>query len=104
MQEYTVKQDQAGQRADVFLASKYATVDKAPIKPSYKLKLGEKIAVNEEVLHQKPPIIDLPIIYEDNDVVVMNKPAGVLTHSKGALNIESTVASFIAPVLQDMQG
>jgi 23S rRNA pseudouridine1911/1915/1917 synthase len=39
--------------------------------------------------------LDLPIIYEDDDVVVINKPAGVLTHSKGALNGEFTVADFI---------
>lgn len=36
----------------------------------------------------------LPIIYIDDDVIVVNKPAGVLTHSKGALNDEFTVADF----------
>ena len=36
----------------------------------------------------------LPIIYLDDDVIVINKPAGVLTHSKGALNDEFTVADF----------
>ncbi len=36
----------------------------------------------------------LPIIYEDDNVIVINKPLGVLTHSKGALNDEFTVASF----------
>ncbi len=37
---------------------------------------------------------ELPIIYLDDDVIVVNKPAGVLTHSKGALNDEFTVAEF----------
>lgn len=37
---------------------------------------------------------ELPIIYLDDDVIVVNKPAGVLTHSKGALNDEFTVADF----------
>lgn len=37
---------------------------------------------------------ELPIIYIDDDVIVVNKPAGVLTHSKGALNDEFTVADF----------
>jgi pseudouridine synthase, rluA family len=37
---------------------------------------------------------DLPIVYIDDDVIVINKPAGVLTHSKGALNDEFTVADF----------
>jgi len=37
---------------------------------------------------------DLPIIYIDDNVIVVNKPAGILTHSKGALNDEFTVADF----------
>ena len=36
----------------------------------------------------------LPIIYIDDNVIVINKPIGVLTHSKGALNDEFTVADF----------
>jgi 23S rRNA pseudouridine1911/1915/1917 synthase len=35
------------------------------------------------------------IIYEDDNVIVINKPAGVLTHAKGALDEEFTVADFI---------
>lgn len=37
---------------------------------------------------------DLPIIYSDDYVVVVNKPAGILTHSKGVMNTEFTVADF----------
>ena len=37
---------------------------------------------------------ELPIIYLDDNIIVVNKPAGVLTHSKGALNDEFTVAEF----------
>jgi 23S rRNA pseudouridine1911/1915/1917 synthase len=37
---------------------------------------------------------ELPIIYMDDNVIVVNKPIGVLTHSKGALNDEFTVADF----------
>ena len=37
---------------------------------------------------------DLPIVYLDDNVIVINKPVGVLTHSKGALNDEFTVAEF----------
>lgn len=48
--------------------------------------------------------IELPIIYEDNDVVVIDKPAGVLTHSKGIFNPEGTVASFIASRVTEMDG
>jgi len=36
----------------------------------------------------------LPVIYKDENVIVINKPVGVLTHSKDALNSEFTVADF----------
>ena len=38
----------------------------------------------------------LPIVYIDDNVIVINKPIGVLTHSKGALNDEFTVADFFS--------
>lgn len=36
----------------------------------------------------------LPIIYLDDNIIVVNKPVGTLTHSKGALSNEFTVADF----------
>ncbi|MCL2173936.1 RluA family pseudouridine synthase [Candidatus Saccharibacteria bacterium] len=54
---------------------------------------SDEVTVKENA--QKPEGLDLPIIYEDDNVIVINKPAGVLTHAKGALNEESTVADFI---------
>lgn len=38
---------------------------------------------------------ELPVIYTDDHIVAINKPSGVLTHSKGALNDEFTVAEFM---------
>ncbi len=49
------------------------------------LQLPEKETHNDK---------ELPIIYIDDHVVVVNKPVGVLTHSKGAMNDEFTVADF----------
>lgn len=37
---------------------------------------------------------ELPIIYIDENVIVIDKPAGVLTHAKGAISEEFTVADF----------
>jgi len=37
---------------------------------------------------------ELPIVYIDDNVIVINKPIGVLSHSKGAMNDEFTVAEF----------
>ena len=37
------------------------------------------------------------VVYEDNNVLVINKPAGMLTHAKGAIAEEFTAADIIAP-------
>jgi len=37
---------------------------------------------------------ELPIVYIDDNVIVINKPTGVLSHSKGVMNDEFTVADF----------
>lgn len=39
---------------------------------------------------------ELPIIYLDDDVIVIDKPAGVLTHPKNQLDTEFTVADMVA--------
>jgi 23S rRNA pseudouridine1911/1915/1917 synthase len=67
------------------------------VEKSSKRLLGE----DDEVTTSVPdaPTHDdqsLPVIYQDDNVMVINKPRGVLTHSKGALNEEFTVADFFA--------
>ena len=64
--------------------------------PKYQLGEDDAVTVNipEKADHSAKT---LPIIYEDDDVIVINKPAGVLTHSKGELNDEFTVAEFVRP-------
>lgn len=41
---------------------------------------------------------DIPVLYEDQDIVVINKPAGVLTHAKGGISQEHTVADMLQPL------
>ena len=42
--------------------------------------------------------IELPILYEDDDLLVINKPAGVISHSRGKYWNEPSVASFIRQI------
>lgn len=52
-------------------------------KPSYSLKEGDKIEVNipdENRLKIEPENIPLDIVYEDDNMLVVNKPSGMLTH------------------------
>lgn len=60
-------------------------------KPNYQITGSERI----ELIPPKDIQIDLPVIYEDENVVVVDKPAGVLSMSKGELNLEPTVGDFV---------
>lgn len=62
---------------------------------SNKYMLGEDDAVTVDTFIG-PDTVDftLPIIYEDDNVIVINKPVGVLSHAKGGILHEQTVADF----------
>jgi len=66
----------------------------AVTKAGYKLKVGDKVYVAYEGPSDIPDV-DLPILYEDEDCVVVEKPIGLLTHSKGTFNPEPTVATWL---------
>lgn len=65
--------------------------------PKYTLDEDDVVAyVIADSDHKK---IDFPIIYQDENVMVINKPNGILSHAKGAISEEFTVADFIKPFL-----
>lgn len=121
MQKFTVNTDKVGQRLDIFVAEQWSvlsrasvqklceqkrvSVNKMPSKASQKLKAGDKIIVDYDLTQlEHIPSVDLPVIYEDNDCVVVNKPVGILSHSKGAFNPEATVAGWLRPRLTNLDG
>lgn len=58
-------------------------VNGIPVKSNYKLKLGDVIFVTipePEELNIIPEDIPLDIIYEDEDILVVNKPKGMVVH------------------------
>jgi 23S rRNA pseudouridine1911/1915/1917 synthase len=75
------------------------------LKPAYRVKFGEVVEVDFAPIELADiPKIDLPILYEDADCVVIVKPVGLLTHSKGAFNPEPTVATWLSQRTPDMTG
>lgn len=65
-------------------------------KSSTKVHGGDIVEVEYQESHASEiPEINLEILYEDDDCLVVIKPEGVLTHSKGAFNPEATVSTFI---------
>lgn len=74
-------------------------------KAAYKLKELDVITIDYDESRQNiETILELPIIYEDDDCIVIDKPIGLLTHNKGNFNPESTIASFIAPKITNLEG
>ena len=62
---------------------KAVLVNGNPAKPNYKLKPGDiiELAVPEPIeLEIKAENIPLDIVYEDNDMLVVNKPQGMVVH------------------------
>jgi 23S rRNA pseudouridine1911/1915/1917 synthase len=67
-------------------------------KAGYKLRFGEAetVQVDYELKElDKIPKITLEVLYEDADCVVVNKPVGLLSHSKGLFNAEATVETWL---------
>ena len=113
----TNSENQTRERLDVWLKKQYPSYSRTILqqlcsdgnvivngrteKSGYKLRGDEKINILRDMSKNvdSPPEINLPIIYEDNDCLVINKPNGILTHSKGAYNPEPTVASVIKSMI-----
>jgi len=73
-----------------------AVNDKTITKSGHKITSSDKIIVKQNSVNQKIPNIDIPVIYEDENCVVINKPVGLLAHSKGPMNKEATVATWLS--------
>lgn len=74
-------------------------VNSKPAKPSYKLELNDEIEVidlsikdNSTLIAEKD--IDLDIVYEDDDILIINKPKGLVVHP-GNGNYTGTIANAL---------
>ncbi|MDE5546682.1 MAG: RluA family pseudouridine synthase [Anaeroplasmataceae bacterium] len=73
-------------------------------KPSYSLKKGDVISyelLEEQPLNMDAKDLNLEIVYEDNDVAVVNKPKGMVVHP-GAGNTEDTLVHGLLYELDDL--
>ena len=106
-------------RLDIYLHQRYSEVSRThiakiiskgqvyvnatPAKASTKLRLNDKIKIDESLLSRPTsaaPVI-LPIIFQDDYCVVVDKPSGMLSHAKGAYSDEPSVASFIKDLIDE---
>ena len=96
---YLIKEVNCNKRLDVFVSSlgiglsrSYAhhlinggniLANNKKVKPSYKVKLGDEVEINlppSIELKAIPEKIPLKVIYEDSNLIVINKPRGMVVH------------------------
>jgi 23S rRNA pseudouridine1911/1915/1917 synthase len=81
-------------------------VNGKPIKANYKIRPGDQIIFYSdnapEVFDIIPEQMDLDIVYEDNDIIVLNKKAGMVVHP-GSGNYSGTLVNGMAWYLKQQQ-
>lgn len=99
MNEYSVTQENKGTRIDKFLADhmegasrsflqklikeEHVLVNEKPVKANYRLSLDDKVTIT--IPEAKEPEIEaenipLDILYEDSDIIIVNKPKQMVVH------------------------
>lgn len=77
-----------------YISAGYVKVN-GEVVTSNKLLLGEDDEVTADTRTKPGKLhIDMTVVYEDKNVIVIDKPAGVLSHAKGGIVEEATVADF----------
>ncbi len=108
----SVPKEEIGVRLDVFLATRFpdytrsyfnkliknghVLVNNAKSKSGYLLRLGDEISVGfvSTEIDMAPAEIPVDIVFEDEDVIVVNKPAGMVVHP-GKGNEDNTLVNAL---------
>ncbi len=92
-----ILEDVSRSKVQSHLENGFILVNQKKEKPSYKLSEGDLITIEDfpsEVSDLNPEDIPLDIVYEDDDLIVVNKPKGLVVHP-GAGNEEHTLANAL---------
>jgi len=112
--EFSINKKNNGERLDVFLSKEIKNLTRSYIKklieknnvklnkvsrtlPSTIIKTNDKIIINiieEENLKITPNNIKLDIVFEDKDILIINKPKGMVVHP-GAGNYKNTLVNAL---------
>lgn len=109
LRTFEVSPEEEGLRLDRFLAKRLHWMSRSsvqklverPLKPSTRVVAGDRIEVKIPQVHKDreeaerdPPLKPGDILYEDQAIVVVNKPAGVPVHPVG-MNLHRTVLTAL---------
>ena len=119
MKKIIIQQQHIGLRLDKVIAENFEEISRNNIqkliqqnrvtvndkieKSSYKVSLNDKIIIKEIQLEEakiEPQEIPLDIIYEDKDIIVINKPKGLVVHPANG-NPDNTLVNAIMSICKD---
>ena len=119
MEEIEVKKEEVGKRLDSYISNKKEEITRTAAqrmieegnilvnnkkqKVSYKVLEGDLIQIRPEEVKEieiKPQEIPIEIIYEDNDIIVVNKPKGMVVHPANG-NPDGTLVNAIMAICKD---
>ena len=120
MKKYIVDEEEQGKRLDVYIVSKDSDVTrtsaqrqieqgnvtingKKTTKVSYKVSDGDEIEIEEKEpveIELKAQDIPVDIVYEDKDIIVVNKPKGMVVHPANG-NPDGTLVNAIMAICKD---
>jgi len=120
--DYYVEAEDIGERIDRYLTNQEedwtrtqvqkwikeerVTVEGEPVKANYKLRLGDHIILKvppPAELEIKPEDIPIHIVYEDQDVIVIDKPRGLVVHPAPG-NYSGTIVNGLLYHCKDLSG
>jgi 23S rRNA pseudouridine1911/1915/1917 synthase len=122
MTKFTVSTEQARQRLDIVLAESLPAFSRARLqtlirdgfvslngkapRPRDLVRTGDQVELREpelEKVEAQPEQMKLDVIFEDNDLLVLNKPAGIVMHP-GAGHQAHTLVNALLAHCQNLSG
>ena len=119
MKEFSIDRNTEGQRIDRYLSDEledrsrsyiqkimkegYVKVNQKPVKSNYRLSFGDSVEVTLPEAKEPdivPENIPLDILYEDQDLLVVNKPAGMVTHPSGS-HYQDSISNLLAAYFRE---
>ena len=119
MKRYIVDKEEQGKRLDMYVANKDVELTRTAVqrlieqenilvngkkqKVAYKITEGDVVTIEEveaKTIELKAQEIPLEIVYEDKDIIVVNKPKGMVVHPANG-NPDGTLVNAIMSICKD---
>ena len=120
--DYTVAHDEAGARLDRFIADKEdelsrsfiqklisegcVTIGNSPAKSSYRVHTGDivRVELSAPQLHTDLRAEDIPldIVFDDDELIVVDKPAGMVVHPAAGVSSGTLVNAVLKRISQEL--